>query len=206
MIAIVDYGVGNLRSIAYKLHRIGCDSVEISSDTNCIKKATKLILPGVGAFSTAMESLNRRGITPLLQDMVVREKVPILGICLGLQLMTRRSDEGNVSGFGWLDAVTLSLRTYAVGVKVPHMGWNTVERKRESPLMNDVPSDSEFYFVHSYFVSCSDPDAVVGSSICGCEFASVIQKGNIFGTQFHPEKSHSYGVTILKNFAEYKHC
>jgi glutamine amidotransferase len=206
MIAVVDYGVGNLRSIAVKLHRVGFDDVVVSSEIADIKRATKLILPGVGAFPTAMDSLRERGLLSVLEEKVTGERVPILGICLGMQLMTRWSEEGEVGGFGWLNATTLSLRKHSLGTKVPHMGWDTVSIKSPSPIMKDLPPDAEFYFVHSYFISCEEINSIVATTTYGCEFAVVVNKGNIFGTQFHPEKSHRNGMTVLKNFAEYGAC
>jgi imidazole glycerol-phosphate synthase subunit HisH len=202
---IVDYGMGNLRSIANKLNRLGYSSL-ISSSQDDIAKATKLIIPGVGAFGTAMDNLKNMHLIPVIEARVIDENIPVLGICLGMQLMTRWSAEGNVNGFGWLDAVTLSLKERQSSAIVPHMGWNTISTRRDSSLTRDIPDNSEFYFVHSYYVTCNDPADVVAVTDHGGEFVSIVQKGNIFGTQFHPEKSHSYGITVLKNFMEYASC
>lgn len=205
MIVIIDYGIGNLRSILNKLGRIGVDAT-ISSNVDDIANATKLILPGVGAFPSAIDNLRQMHLIRVLEKKVLEDKVPILGICLGMQLMTKWSEEGNVEGLGWLDAETKSLRECSPSILVPHIGWNTALKKKDSPLMTNIPSESEFYFVHSFYVSCHDPSDIITVTNYGCEFASTIQRSNIFATQFHPEKSHSNGIKLLKNFAEIELC
>ena len=199
MIAIVDYGMGNLGSIQNMLKKIGAQ-VTITRDPATVGAADKIILPGVGAFDTAMENLNRLGLTPLLNDLALEKHRPILGICLGMQLMTKRSDEGTLPGLGWLDAETVRFANGSL--RVPHMGWNTVDIRREDPLFKDMYEESRFYFVHSYFVKCADDSDILTSTRYSIDFCSSFAKGNIRGVQYHPEKSHKFGMLLLKNFAE----
>ena len=199
MIVIIDYGMGNLGSIQNMLRKVGADSV-ITVDPNIIAAADKLILPGVGAFDGAMENLDRLGIIQLLNEQVLDNGKPVLGICLGMQLMTKRSTEGNLPGLGWLDAETLKFGNIAQ--RVPHMGWNTVEVTREDPLFKDMYPEPRFYFVHSYYVKCNDGSNVLTTTSYGGDFCSSFVKNNIRGVQYHPEKSHKFGMRLLKNFAE----
>lgn len=203
MIVIVDYGVGNLGSIINMLKKAGAKAIA-SSDPEVLGQAEKLILPGVGAFDAGMNKLNERGLVPLLNHLALEKKVPFLGLCLGLQLMTRNSKEGQAEGLGWLDAETVRFGFDAeqAHLKVPHMGWNTIEICRPHPLFSDLEPDSRFYFVHSFYVQSHDPEAVLAETEYGCRFPSILGKGNIMGAQFHPEKSHKYGMRLLKNFAE----
>ncbi|HUW42814.1 MAG TPA: imidazole glycerol phosphate synthase subunit HisH [Thermoplasmata archaeon] len=199
MIAIVDYGMGNLGSIQNMLKKIGA-KVTITRDPATIGAADKIILPGVGAFDTAMENLNKLGLAPLLNDLALEKHRPILGICLGMQLMTKRSDEGALPGLGWVDAETVRFENGSL--RVPHMGWNTVDIKREDPLFKGMYEEPRFYFVHSYFVKCAEDSDVLTSTRYGIDFCSSFVKGNIRGVQYHPEKSHKFGMLLLKNFAE----
>jgi glutamine amidotransferase len=203
MIVIVDYGMGNLRSILNKLQRMDAEAV-ISSKVEDIEKAEKLILPGVGSFATGMGNLDNYNIIPILTKKVIEDKTPILGICLGMQLLTRRSEEGNADGLGWIDAETKQFEFEGnnIKLKIPHIGWNTIDIRRESALLKDIPTNSTFYFVHSYHVCCNGTNSVVATTNYGYDFTSVIQKENMFGVQFHPEKSHKSGVRLLKNFVE----
>lgn len=203
MIVIVDYGVGNLGSIANMFKKVGVKAVP-SSDPAVIESAGKLVLPGIGAFDAGMEKLNERGLVPLLNHLVLEKGIDILGHCLGLQLMTRKSEEGQLPGLGWFEAGTLRFNFDAShsSLKVPHMGWNTLDICRPHPLLSNLPEDSRFYFVHSYFVKSDDPSAVVAVTDYGRPFHSVLAKANIMGAQFHPEKSHKFGMRVLKNFAE----
>lgn len=200
MITIVDFNMGNLGSIRNMLKKIGCES-QITADPEQIASATKLVLPGVGAFDAGMESLERTGLIELLTRRVLRDRIPVLGICLGMQLMTRRSAEGRRPGLGWLDAEALRFEPADAALKVPHMGWNRVMPTRPSALAEDLPAEPRFYFVHSYFVRCSDPADVFLTTPYGVPFHSGVQHGNVFGVQFHPEKSHKYGMALLRNFA-----
>lgn len=203
MIVIVDYGVGNLGSIINMLKKAGAKAIA-SSDPVMLEQAEKLILPGIGAFDAGMNKLNERGLVSLLNHLALEKKVPFLGLCLGLQLMTKRSQEGQAQGLGWLDAETVRFQFGAdqPQLKVPHMGWNTIEVRCPHPLFTDLEPDSRFYFVHSYYVRSNDPAQVLAETDYGGHFDSILCKGNIMGAQFHPEKSHKFGLRLLKNFAE----
>jgi glutamine amidotransferase len=202
MIVIVDYQMGNVGSIANMLKKIGFDSV-ITSDPARIEAADKLILPGVGAFDTGMTNLEHSGLLPVLNEKVLGQKTPVLGICLGMELLTQGSEEGICPGLGWIEGRTVRFRFADGGdqLNVPHMGWNGVRPVSGSVLMRDAPSDNRFYFVHSYHVVCDHDADVAGWTRYGADFASVVEHGNIHGTQFHPEKSHRFGMGLLRNFA-----
>jgi glutamine amidotransferase len=202
MITIVDYDMGNPGSIKNMLARIGSDAV-ISSDPSDILKATKLILPGVGNFDSAMRNLQAMELIDPLHEQVIQKKTPILGICLGMQLFTRGSEEGTRPGLGWIDADTIRFRMDAApDMRVPHMGWNQIEVTQASPLLDDRFNDPRFYFVHSFHVQCRHPENVLATTNYGIRFHSAIIRENIFGTQFHPEKSHKHGLCLMRNFAE----
>ena len=203
MIVIVDYGMGNLGSVQNMLKKVGAKSM-ISSDPEKILAASKLILPGVGAFDNGMKNINDMNLVNLLSERVTIEKIPILGICLGAQLLARRSEEGLLPGLGWIDAevVRFRLPVSRDGLKVPHMGWNEIEIKRENPLLTGFANVPRFYFVHSYHIHCNNTEDVIATSYHGIEFTAALCYGNIMGTQFHPEKSHKFGLQILKNFCE----
>ena len=200
MICIIDYGMGNIGSVAKKIRRIGLDVIT-SSNSNDILSASKLILPGVGHFASAVDNLKGRGLWDILNEAVLVEKIPVLGICLGMQLMTNDSEEGNVKGFGWIDA---SVKHFAIRnplkYKVPHVGWNTVKLIKGTALFDGVDLESGFYFVHSYFVKANVESDILGITDYENEFVSAFQKDNIYGVQFHPEKSHDAGERLLRNF------
>jgi imidazole glycerol-phosphate synthase subunit HisH len=198
MIVIVDYGVGNVRAIANMLKRTGADSI-ITNNRQQIKSASKLILPGVGAFDPAMNELKRLDLVDVLQLKAVEEKVPLLGICLGMQLLTGGSEEGKEKGLGWIPAFAYRFPQND-NLKVPHMQWDYVEKTNDSLLTKDLEAHSKFYFVHSYFVKTESKEHSVLQAEYGTTFDAAIQNGNIFGVQFHPEKSHKYGMKILQNF------
>lgn len=202
MIVIVDYGMGNLRSIQNKIERLDA-SVIISSNLDDIERADRLILPGVGAFDAAMANLERLGMIPVLDRKVLRDHVPILGICLGMQLFSKFGEEGNAEGLGWIDARTVrfDFGGNGHGLKIPHMGWNSITVRKPSPVLDGIDLDANFYFVHSYHVRCNDPADVLATTDYGLQFASMVQRDNIIGAQFHPEKSHFHGVHLLENFA-----
>ncbi|MBN2119180.1 MAG: imidazole glycerol phosphate synthase subunit HisH [Anaerolineales bacterium] len=202
-ITVVDYGVGNLGSIINMLKKVGVKAIA-SSDADTLMQAGKLILPGVGAFDAGMNKLNESGLVPLLNHLVLEKNIPVLGLCLGLQLMTKGSEEGQAQGLGWLDAETLRFKfgVETSHLKIPHMGWNTIEIKRQHPLFTDLDPEPRFYFVHSFYVHSHDPEAVLAETDYGGRFHSIFGKGNIVGAQFHPEKSHKFGMRFLKNFAE----
>jgi glutamine amidotransferase len=198
-IVIIDYGMGNLRSVYNKIQRSGF-KVVISDEESVLRTSSKIILPGVGHFQNGMKNLRKKGLIEILNTKVIEEKTPILGICLGMQLLTKYSEEGNIMGLGWLDAETVKFRLKNIQYKVPHIGWNSLEKKRESVLLAGIPVNSFYYFVHSYHVKCNDNEDILTTTDYGYSFVSSVQKENIFGTQFHPEKSHEWGEKILKNF------
>jgi len=204
MIAIVDYGLGNLGSIQNMLKKIGYKSL-ISHSSQDIEQADKLILPGVGAFDKGMENLRSTGLIPLLNHKVLEEKVPILGICLGMQLLTRRSEEGGAiePGLGWIQADTVRFNiNNHLSLRIPHMGWNFVEIQADNLLAHAMPDDARFYFVHSYHPVCDDMSDCFITTTYGDKFAAGIHRENVYGVQFHPEKSHKYGMQLLRNFVE----
>ena len=200
-ITIIDYGMGNLRSVQKKFQRVGAE-VLISSDTEEISQAKKLILPGIGHFANGISNLKKNGMWELLNKMVLEEKVPILGICLGMQLMAKHSEEGNVEGLGWFDAEIIKFQVKdQLKYKVPHMGWNNAVLNKDSILFKDIPKESLYYFVHSYHIKCNHVQDILTTTKYEYSFTSSIQKNNIYGTQFHPEKSHDWGELLYKNFA-----
>jgi len=204
MIVIVDYGIGNLRSVAMKFERIKVQAL-VSDKPADILRARKLVLPGVGSFATGMRNLHATGLVDPLQEMVLGKKVPILGICLGMQLFTSYSEEGDCPGLGLIDARTCRL-TPPDGVmkfRVPHIGWNQVEPKHQSVLFEGIDPLLRYYFVHSYAVFCDDPRQAVGETTYGPTFASVVERDNIYGVQFHPEKSHLHGLAMINNFLNF---
>lgn len=201
MIVIVDYGLGNLGSILNMFKKLGRVAV-ISNNPDIIASASKLIIPGVGAFDAGIASLKASGLLDQLNQRVLIDGIPILGICLGMQLMAKSSAEGSLSGLGWIDAEVVRFQPSLSSLKVPHMGWNVVHPVRNDPLLEDLPDASRFYFVHSYYVRCNNSDNVLLTSRYDIEFHSAFRHRNIWGVQFHPEKSHRFGMTILKNFSD----
>jgi imidazole glycerol-phosphate synthase subunit HisH len=203
MITVVDYGMGNVGSIANMLRKLGA-SARTSALPDDIRSAQKLILPGVGAFDAAMERINATGLRTALEQRVIADQVPVLGICLGMQLLTRSSEEGQLPGLGWLAARTLAFRgRIDPGLKCPHMGWNLVTTHGASALTAGLENFPEprFYFVHAYFVACEEPRDAILRTTYGVSYDSGVQRGNIYGVQFHPEKSHRFGMKMLENFA-----
>lgn len=200
MIAIVDYGMGNVGSILNMLRKIGAPAC-VASGRDTLANAQKLILPGVGSFDAAMTRLSELDLIPMLNQKVLVEKNPILGICLGMQLMTAGSEEGSLPGLGWLKARTVRFNFETPSLKVPHMGWNDVKPRIAEGLWSGFDVAPSFYFVHSYHLVCDDPEDVTGTTHHGYDFASAVRKDNICGTQFHPEKSHRFGLRLLQNFA-----
>jgi glutamine amidotransferase len=203
MITIVDYGMGNLGSIQNMFKYLGVE-VSIESDVDKIKNASKILLPGVGAFDTAMKKINESDLKEVLNEKALKEQIPILGICLGMQLLTNSSEEGSLDGLGWIDAKTISFKDkIAKNLKIPHMGWNIVTKSNDSLLTADFDTfdETRFYFVHSYYVKVRDKENSILKTKYGIEFDSAIQKDNIFGAQFHPEKSHKFGMKLFENFA-----
>jgi glutamine amidotransferase len=208
MIAIIDYGLGNLGSIVNMLKKLGLPA-ERTTDSAVIERADQLILPGVGSFDHGMQRLRSLGLIDLLNDRVIREHVPILGLCLGMQLFAQGSEEGVERGLSWVDAEVRRF-TFAPGhaaLRVPHIGWNSVRTEGEAPLFHDMPQvPPRFYFVHSYHLVSRDPCLVAGRTMYGYEFCSAINTGNIWGVQFHPEKSHKFGMQLFRNFVQRVPC
>lgn len=200
-IVIIDYGMGNLHSIYYKLKRLHPDVI-IGSVKEDIEQASKIILPGVGHFAAGMRNIKEKNFIDVLNKKVLEDKIPVLGICLGMQLLTNFSEEGNVDGLGWISAKTKRFeKEKLAGLKIPHMGWNTINAENNNRnILQGLNADDVFYFVHSYYVECENKSDVLCSSEYGVYFHSGISKDNIFGFQFHPEKSHDSGLTLLKNF------
>ncbi len=198
MIAVVDYGMGNLRSVQKAVEKVGFDSVLVDSPEG-LEGVEKVVLPGVGAFRDAMQGLRDRGlIDPILRH--IREERPFLGICLGLHvLFTESEEDGPCKGLGVIPGKVVRFR--GNGLRIPHMGWNQVCFKKDVPITKGIPQDSYMYFVHSYYVRPDDPAEIAAVTEYGGEFPSAICKGNIFATQFHPEKSQANGLTLIKNFA-----
>ncbi len=201
-LVIVNYGMGNLNSVKKMLDRMRVDAV-ISSNPEDIVNCRKIILPGVGHFGKAMSNLRKLDLLDVLNEAVLVKKKPVLGICLGMQLMAKKSEEGNVAGLGWFDAEVEKFSiSDKIKYKIPHIGWNRINIKTKSPLMSDISDSSEFYFVHSYHLKAHHKADVINETQYDYTFASAIAKGNIFGVQYHPEKSHDAGARLLKNFIE----
>ncbi|MFN5673976.1 MAG: imidazole glycerol phosphate synthase subunit HisH [Bacteroidia bacterium] len=200
MLTIVDYGLGNLLSVKNMLKKIGINS-KISNSINEINQAEKLILPGVGAFDNGMQRIRERGLESVLTKRVMNDKIPIFGICLGMQLLGKRSEEGNEAGLGWIDAETVKFQFTNKVLKVPHMGWDYIKVKTVNPLIS-INQKQRYYFVHSYHVKCNNTEDVMATCHYGIEFTSMIHRENIFGAQFHPEKSLSFGMELLQNFVK----
>jgi glutamine amidotransferase len=199
--AIVDYGAGNLASIANMLKKIGIGAV-VTSDPAVLERAERIILPGVGAFDTGMRTLRSLGLVEVLDRLVREHKKPLLGLCLGMQLITRGSEEGVLPGFGWLAARTVRF-AFPAGtpqLKVPHVGWNRLLPRATSRLLAGMQDEVRAYFVHSYYLACDDETSIVALTRYGHDFPSIVHAANVVGMQFHPEKSHKYGMRLLKNF------
>jgi glutamine amidotransferase len=201
MIIIVDYGMGNLGSVFNMFKKIGVQA-KISNDLEEISKAEKILLPGVGSFDAAIKKINEVELMPILNFLALEKKIPVLGICLGMQLLMESSEEGSLPGFGWVKGAVKSFKkNIPDSLKVPHMGWNDVVITRPNPLSVGFSDEIKFYFVHSYFVKVEDMANQIMSCNYGIDFDAAIQKDNIFGAQFHPEKSHRFGMKLLKNFS-----
>ena len=202
IITIINYGIGNLTSVKNMLKKAGAEDVRISDNPEDIAAADKFILPGVGHFDYGMKKLHESGLIPLLEKRVINDKIPILGICLGAQLMTKRSDEGADAGLGWVDAETVKFDSTRMpeNYKIPHMGWNYVTLQKKVALFDLLPEASRFYFVHSYHLKMNKSADEWLSANYGYDFCAAYQKENIFACQFHPEKSHKFGMQLLKIF------
>jgi imidazole glycerol-phosphate synthase subunit HisH len=201
-ITIVNYGMGNVGSVANMFKRIGY-TTNIASTSSEILQASKLLLPGVGAFGNAMALIDEKNLRSAILQKVQQEQVPILGICLGMQLLTNGSQESAESkGLGLIDAQTLKFDLQDTTLKIPHMGWNFIHASKQHSLLENLPSNPKYYFVHSYFVQCNNPQDVLATCHYEKPFTCMVQKGNVLGAQFHPEKSHKFGMHLLENFAK----
>lgn len=202
-VTIIDYGVSNLGSIQNMLKKLGAQS-EIATDVSAIERATKIILPGVGAFDAGMTQLNQSGLRPALDVAVLQKRVPVIGICLGMQLMTEGSEEGSLPGLGWVPGKTIRFVPSPMEtMKIPHMGWSIVRKAKHSPALDLLDDESRFYFVHSYHVDCKDrTDVLLTAQYGSVLFDAAFERENILGFQFHPEKSHRFGMTLLKALLE----
>ncbi|KAA3603982.1 MAG: imidazole glycerol phosphate synthase subunit HisH [Candidatus Scalindua sp. AMX11] len=203
MIAIIDYGVGNIKAFSniYKNLNI---AFTVAKSVDDLKDATKIILPGVGSFDHAMQRLHDSGMRERLDKLVFKKKLPVIGICVGMQMLANKSDEGSLPGLGWIDGVVKKFDQSKLEGKMslPHMGWNTLNIRKESPLLINLEKEPRFYFLHSYYFECTNSCDIVATASCGDEFTCVVNSGNIYGIQCHPEKSHHNGVGLLKNFGE----
>jgi glutamine amidotransferase len=202
VISIVDYGVGNIQAIANIYKRLNIP-VRIARTAEELAGAERLILPGVGAFDWAMARLNKSGMRGVLDDRVLSQGKPVLGICVGMQMLAKRSDEGTLDGLGWIDGEVKKFDRTAPSqrAQLPHMGWNDVEPRCQECLFKDIGATGRFYFLHSYFFAPKDQKMILGVTDYGGTFASCVRARNIYGVQFHPEKSHQWGIQLLKNFA-----
>lgn len=200
MIAILDLGSGNIGSLVNALNWIGVENTIVNSPLT-LTKASKIILPGVGSFDTAMEKIHYKGFREPLEELVIHKKTPIMGICLGMQILTESSEEGKLKGLGWIKGKTVKLIT-SERFKVPNMGWLKVDNKPQTCLSKNIPNNTYFYFAHSYKIEIDEPNDSIMTSHLQQAFISGVQKDNIYGIQFHPEKSHEQGLQLLQNFAE----
>lgn len=203
MIHVIDYGLGNVQAFLTMYKRLGFEATRAKTVAD-LTGARKIILPGVGAFDHAIELLYQSGMRPTLETLVLQDKVPVLGICVGMQIFASASDEGRLPGLGWVPGKVRSFRANAQSASspLPHMGWNDVQPKPGSPLFAGLESDAQFYFLHSYYFECDEPSHVAAAASYGFDFSCAVTAGNVYGVQFHPEKSHHFGAQLLKNFAE----
>lgn len=203
MIAILDYGLGNVRAFANVYKRLNL-SFRVASRAEDLAGATHVILPGVGAFDEAMDLFEKSGLKDPVDELVLGRKVPLLGVCVGMQMLGLTSEEGSLPGLGWIDGV---VRKFDVAgllhkTRLPHMGWNQVRTSSDNPLWRDLPDGARFYFLHSYYFHCQSREKIIAESEYGSLFTCAVASGNIHGVQFHPEKSHANGIRLLKNFGE----
>ena len=201
MIGIIDYGMGNVGSLLNMVEWIGGYASIITTPED-LKKADKLILPGVGSFDNGITHLKESNLREALNYKVLIEKTPILCICLGMQLITKGSEEGQLNGLGWIDGNCLRFSFDDQSIKIPHMGWNSASFRKDSIIRSFIPENPRFYFVHSYYVSCNQDSDILATTNYVTDFVSMINKENIYATQFHPEKSHKYGMGLIKSFIE----
>lgn len=204
-ITLIDYGVGNIRAFANIYSRLNT-TVEIATTAQAIRSANRLVLPGVGAFDWAMSRLNESGMRDALDVQVLERRVPVIGVCVGMQMMAKASDEGQLNGLGWIDGHVAKFNPVSNrNIPLPHMGWNDVLPLRDDEIFGGI-SDPRYYFLHSYVFHAANREDVLGETQYGGTFASAVRRANVYGMQFHPEKSHHWGISLLKNFAELPSC
>ena len=204
-VTLVNYGLGNIQAFAHIYDRLNIP-VEIASTPSQLAAAERIVLPGVGAFDWAMSRLNQSGLRDTLDDLVQRKGIPILGVCVGMQMMAKRSEEGVLSGLGWIDAEVVRFKPEAMDkTPLPHMGWNDVRPLSSDGLFRSIDAP-RFYFLHSYCIVPHDLADVLATARYGSVFTAAVRRGCVFGTQFHPEKSHQWGIALLRNFAEMPSC
>lgn len=203
MITIIDYGVGNINAFVNVYKRVNVPT-KIAKTAADLEGATKIILPGVGHFDHAMSELIKSGMREKLDELVMVKKVPVIGICVGMQMMGKSSDEGTMEGLGWIDATIKKFDETQIKqvTRLPHMGWNDVNPVMPNPLFGELEKDALFYFLHSYYFKCQNDADILATSEYGGQFTCAAHHENVFGIQFHPEKSHHYGETLLHNFAK----
>jgi len=203
MIAIIDYGLGNVKAFANVYHKLNIPA-RIAKEPKDLKNVTKLILPGVGAFDHAMQMLENSGMRLVLDEMVLQRHLPVLGICVGMHLLACSSEEGRLLGLGWIDSEVKRFKPSAFkhSLRVPHMGWNNIRPVKPNGLLQGFDPDARFYFLHSYYMHCKNNEDVIAVTEYGDVFACAVNHGSILGVQFHPEKSHQWGIQLLRNFAE----
>ena len=204
MISILNYGIGNISAFSNLFDRLNVPFNIVSTKSELLK-SQKILFPGVGSFDNSMSKLNNSGLRNSLEDLVIKKKVPILGVCVGMQMFAENSEEGNLEGLGWFNANVRKFNT-SPNILVPHMGWNNISIQKNHIITNDLSQESFFYFLHSYYFSCKNTQDIVCNTTYGSEFSSIVNKNNITGVQFHPEKSHSAGQILLSNFASFELC
>lgn len=204
MIGIVDYGLGNILAFSNMFKRLNIDA-RVARSAAELTGVDRIILPGVGAFDHAMELLHASGMRDALDELVLEKKVPVLGICVGMQILAKSSDEGKLPGLGWIDGRVRAFRALpeASALPLPHMGWNDVHPKADERLFAQMEADARFYFLHSFFFECAAADSVAATAHYGVDFSCAVRTGSVHGVQFHPEKSHHWGARLLQNFAEH---
>jgi imidazole glycerol-phosphate synthase subunit HisH len=207
VIHIVNYGLGNVQAFANMYKRLGIDAC-LASNAEALERAERIILPGVGAFDHAVTLLEQSGMRPVLERLIVDQKVPVLGICVGMQILADGSDEGQLPGLGWVPGRVRSFASNAEAAKLPlpHMGWNDVNPTRHSLLFRDLETDARFYFLHSFYFETAPGGETLATAHYGMDFSCSVGAGNVYGVQCHPEKSHQWGAQLLKNFAEIEPC
>lgn len=203
MVTIIDYGVGNISAFLNIFNQLNIEANTATTEAE-LSGAKKLILPGVGHFDYAMQRFTDSGMRNAVNNLVINEKVPVLGVCVGMQMMAAKSDEGALEGLGWIDADVKKFdqNQNSEFLPLPHMGWNDVYTIKENPLLQNLSEEARFYFLHSYYFKCHDETNIIAKADYGVEFTCAVNKNNIYGAQFHPEKSHHFGIQLLKNFAE----